>query len=59
MYDDGNPVHGDAIAGDGIYSQIISLPPTGVTKGTYRWEFQAQDREKKTSNIIIHNIVVK
>lgn len=59
MFDDGNPVHGDAIAGDGIYSQIISLPPTGVTKGTYRWEFQAQDREKKTSNIITHYIVVK
>ena len=59
MFDDGNPVHGDAVAGDGIYSQIISLPPTGVTKGTYRWEFQARDREKKTSNIIIHNIVVK
>jgi len=59
MFDDGNPVHGDAVAGDGIYSQIISLPPIGVTKGTYRWEFQAQDREKKTSNIIVHNIVVK
>ncbi|MDR3668143.1 MAG: hypothetical protein P4L35_14975, partial [Ignavibacteriaceae bacterium] len=58
MYDDGRPEHGDAVAGDGIYSLIISLPP-GTTKGTYRWEFQAQDREKKTSNIIIHNIVVK
>jgi hypothetical protein len=59
MYDDGSSVHGDAVAGDGIYSQIISLPATGVTKGTYRWEFQARDRENKTSNIIIHNIVVK
>ena len=59
LYDDGNPVHGDAVEGDGIYSQIISLPPSGVTLGTYRWEFQAIDRERKTSNIIIHNIVVK
>jgi hypothetical protein len=59
MYDDANSIHGDAVAGDGIYSQIISLPPAGVTKGTYRWEFQARDRGKKTSNIIIHNIVVK
>jgi len=59
MFDDGASNHGDAVAGDGIYSQIISLPPTGVTKGTYRWEFQARDREKKTSNIIIHNIVVQ
>jgi hypothetical protein len=59
MFDDGKPEHGDAVAGDGIYSLIVSLPPTGVTKGTYRWEFQARDRGKKTSNIIIHNIVVK
>jgi hypothetical protein len=59
MFDDGKPEHGDAVADDGIYSLIVSLPPTGVTKGTYRWEFQARDREKKTSNIIIHNIVVK
>jgi hypothetical protein len=59
MFDDGSSVHGDATAGDGIYSIILSLPPTGVTKGTYRWEFQARDRDKKISNIIIHNIVVK
>jgi hypothetical protein len=58
MFDDGKS-YGDAVAGDGIYSLIISLPPTGVTKGTYRWEFQARDRGKKTSNIIIHNIVVQ
>jgi hypothetical protein len=59
MYDDGNTSQdGDIVAGDGIFSLIISLPP-GTNKGTYRWEFQAQDREKKTSNIIIHNIVVK
>ena len=57
MFDDGT--HGDAVAGDGIYSLVIGLPPAGVTKGTYRWEFQARDREKKTSNIIIHNIVVQ
>jgi hypothetical protein len=59
LYDDGNSIHGDVLAGDGIYSQIISLPPSGVTLGTYRWEFQAIDRERKISNIIIHNIVVK
>jgi hypothetical protein len=59
MYDDGNPDHGDAKAGDGTYSLIISLPKTGVTKGTYRWDFQAKDRAGKSSNIITHNIVVK
>jgi hypothetical protein len=59
LFDDGSSVHGDAAAGDGIYSRIISLPDTGVAKGTYRWEFQARDRESNISNIIIHNIVVK
>ena len=61
MYDDGT--HGDAIPGDGIYSATVQLPPKTaippVPLGTFRWEFQAQDREKKTSNIIIHNIVIK
>jgi hypothetical protein len=61
MYDDGT--NGDAIAGDGIYSAIVQLPPKNaippVPLGTFRWEFQAQDRGKKTSNVIIHNIVIK
>lgn len=56
MHDDG--INGDQTANDGIYSLIIELPPTGVTKGNYRWEFQARDRGKKLSNIIIHNIVI-
>jgi hypothetical protein len=56
MFDDGT--NGDQTPGDGIYSLIIELPPTGVTKGTYRWEFQARDRGKKLSNVIIHNILI-
>ncbi len=56
LHDDG--VNGDQTLGDGIYSLIIELPPTGVTTGNYRWEFQARDRGKKLSNIIIHNIVI-
>jgi len=58
MYDDGT--NGDQISGDGIYSLIVELPPPPVVvvKGTYRWEFQARDRGKKISNLIIHNIVI-
>jgi len=59
MRDDGDPYYGDAVAGDSIYSKIIGLPPTGVTKGTYRFEFQARDREGIIGNKIIHNIVIK
>lgn len=58
LYDNGNPQNGDQTAGDGIYSLIIQLPPTGVTKGTYRWEFQAKDRRNALSNKIIHEITI-
>jgi hypothetical protein len=59
MYDDGT--HGDAVAGDGIYSLIVELlpPPTVVPKGTYTFEFQAVSKEGVTSNIITHYIVVQ
>jgi hypothetical protein len=57
LYDNGDPIHGDAVAGDGIYSQIIILPPSTVT-GTYRFEFHALDRSFDSSNVIIKNILV-
>lgn len=57
LYDDGIN-GGDLTAGDGIYSRIVILPPTGVTKGTYRWEFRARDRSGTLSNQIIHFLVV-
>jgi hypothetical protein len=59
MYDDGQAAHGDAAAGDGIYTVIVQLPATGVPKGTFRWEFQAVDKEGLTSNKITHNLVVQ
>ncbi len=56
MYDDGT--NGDDTAGDGKYTVLVQLPATGVTKGVYRWEFQARDGGKKLSNVIIHNIYI-
>ncbi|MDD8017425.1 MAG: hypothetical protein PHP42_03520 [Bacteroidota bacterium] len=62
MYDDGGanklPGNDDKVAGDGVYSLTIQLPPT-VTKGTYRFEFQAFDKSNAQSNTIIHQIVVR
>jgi len=59
MFDDGLILeHGDSVAGDGTYSRLVILPSTGVTTGIYRWEFQARDRGKKQSNVIIHNIKI-
>lgn len=59
MYDDGDlSNHGDDKAGDGIYSLIVTLPPS-VQTGTYRFEFQAFDRSNAGSNILIQRITVK
>lgn len=59
MFDDGNlSLHGDQIAGDGIYSLIIQITSTNQ-KGTYRLEFQARDRGGKLSNIINHSLLIQ
>jgi hypothetical protein len=58
MYDDGVK-GGDQRSHDGTFTAIVLLPPQGVAKGIYRWEFQARDRSKVLSEKIIHNIVVK
>jgi hypothetical protein len=58
MYDDGLAAHGDASAGDGIFSLLISLP-SNTQLGTYRFEFQAFDRSSEPSNVIILRLTVK
>jgi hypothetical protein len=58
MYDDGSTTYGDATAGDGIYSLIITLPPN-TTVGTYTFKFQAFDRSAESSPIIVHRVTVK
>jgi hypothetical protein len=58
MYDDGLVAHGDELAGDGIFSLLISLP-SNTQLGTYRFEFQAFDRSNESSNIIILRLTVK
>jgi hypothetical protein len=62
LYDDGGlvitPSSGDQVAGDGIYSLIVSLPHT-TTKGLWRFVFRAIDRGNKLSNEISHNILVQ
>ena len=59
MYDDGSLiVHGDAVAGDGWYSLRVELPPT-AQRGEYDFEFRAVDFSNTTSNVVIHNMVVR
>jgi hypothetical protein len=57
MYDDGDIIHRDVIAGDGVYSLAVKLPKT--TKiGTYRFEFHAIDRSLDSSNVTTRTIVI-
>lgn len=59
MWDDGNlAVHGDAVAGDGIYSFRNSFLQE-IAGQTRIFVFQAIDRSDSISNTITHNIYVK
>ncbi len=58
MFDDGDEFHGDETAGDGRYSLNVRLP-SDTDKGTWRFDFQAEDNDGALSNIISHNIVIK
>jgi len=55
MRDDGQ--QGDAQAGDGTYSIVITISPQNET-GRYRFEFQAEDKSGARSNLLIHFITV-
>lgn len=55
MRDDGK--EGDAVAGDGRYSLTIQITPQNAI-GTYRFEFQAEDKKGALSNKITQNITV-
>ncbi|KUO59213.1 hypothetical protein APF79_11380 [bacterium BRH_c32] len=59
MNDLGNKdVFGDEMAGDGIFSFKNSFSST-TTLGTWRFEFQAKDRNGALSNLISQNMEVK
>jgi len=53
-----NEVSGDSVAGDGIYSRLIQVDQSNQ-KGTYRFEFQAEDRLGAQSNIINHFVLIQ
>jgi hypothetical protein len=59
LFDDGNVIeNGDVTAGDGIYSRLIQVNQSNQ-KGTYRFEFQAEDRTGALSNIINHYVLIQ
>ncbi len=59
LYDDGNlQDHGDAAAGDGIYSIIVRVNASNQ-KGLYKFEFRAEDRVRAQSNLLTKFILIK
>lgn len=59
MFDNGNSQsNGDQIAGDGIYSAIAQVNETNQ-KGTYTFNFFAEDRGKLTSDPINHLLTIR
>lgn len=57
LQDDGHAGSGDDVAGDGIYSLRITVPPTAM-RGVYRFEFRALDYSNLSSNLFIHTILM-
>ena len=52
-----NGANGDAVAGDGTYTETVSLAPAPAA-GTYLFTFRAVDRSADTSNVLSKTIVV-
>ncbi len=57
MFDNGSPVSGDAVAGDSIYTLTVVVD-TSNAKGSYKFEFQAEDRSGALSQKLVKNIQV-
>ncbi len=51
-------VNGDVNAGDGIYSETVSVNPA-PSPGSYLFRYVAIDRSGDSSNVILHTIVIK
>ena len=58
LFDDGDSENGDVTAGDGIYSRLIQVDQSNQ-KGTYRFDFQAEDRLGALSNIVNHIVLIQ
>jgi hypothetical protein len=60
LFDDGNTaVDGDAVANDGIFTQILIFPNLpSVPSGDWRFEFTAEDRAGALSNKIVKTVKV-
>lgn len=59
LRDDGNPtLSGDQVAGDGVFSGLLSLPGNGTSPIDFKLVFQARDQSGKSSNPVDHILTV-
>jgi hypothetical protein len=59
LFDSGDlGLHGDEVAGDGIYTVLLTYP-LEVETGNWTFFFYAEDRQNELSNEIIHNLEVQ
>jgi len=59
MFDDGDTqANGDVTADDGIYTVRLTFP-VNTQLGTWRFQFQAEDRAGALSNIINHYVLIQ
>ncbi len=59
MADDGDiEISGDAIAGDGTYSNKFGFEAENVVAGDYKFIFQAKDKNDSLSNVIEHSLTL-
>jgi len=60
LFDDGNTEeNGDEVAFDGIYTVLLLFPSSAAETGTWKFDFNARDRNDELSNTITHNLVVQ
>ncbi len=59
MFDDGDEnSSGDVVAGDGIYTTLLTFP-SGQKTGFWEFRFKAADKSNAESNTIIHKLYLK
>jgi len=63
LQDDGNadpgPPSGDLVAGDGVFSILLSIIDSPTIRGAYRLLFQAEDSFGDTSATVLHNLTIQ
>ena len=56
---DPGPPSGDAIAGDGVFTILLTISDSPTIRGVYRLLFKAEDTPGDTSNTVLHTLTIE